>query len=285
MRGLAWLLPLPVAALVVANGAALVALALLFRLAGRLFDGEVAQRVVWIVVVFPTSFFLTAGYSESTYLLCAIGAVLAWHSGRHGWSALAAVGAVLARPVGVFTLTVPFVVGWVVRGRDRKLAPWLCLGALVGAGLVLLTYQLSLGDPLGFLHARTVRNLRVFSPLPAPESYWDVLWSEGFGVNLVRRLLNWSAVALVVATAIALWRWRQPELALLTAIAIAVPLYFHGGLFDAASMARYALAGFPLFIVLAKWLPEGKAGRAYDLGAQMLQIVLAVMFATWRWVE
>ncbi len=285
VRGLSWVLPLPVAALVVANVAALTALALLYRLAAILSGDEVARRTVWVLLLFPSSFFLSAAYSESTYLVCAIGAVLAWRSGRHGWAALAAIGAVLARPVGVFALTLPFVVGWFMRGRDRKHTPWLCLGAVVGAGLILVTYQLSLGDPLGFLHARTVQHLRVFSTLPGPESYWAVLWSEGVGANLMRRLANWSAVALVAAAAIALWRRREPELALLAAVTIAVPVYFHGGLFDAASMARYALASFPVFIVLARWLPEGHSGRAYDLGAQMLQIVLAVMFATWRWVE
>ncbi len=285
VRGLSWVLPLPVAALLVANVAALVALGLLYSLVSRMVGDELGRRSVWVLLLFPTSFFLTAGYSESTYLVCAIGAVLAWQAGRHGWATVAAVGAVMARPVGVFALTIPFVVGWLIRGRDRKQAPWLCLGALVGAGAILLTYQLALGDPLGFLHARTVQHLRVFSPFPGPDSYWDVLWNEGVGPNLMRRLLNWSAIALAGVAAVTLWRWREFELALLTVVSIAVPVYFHGGLFDAASMARYVLACFPMFIVLAKWLPRGNGARAYDLGAQMFQIALAIMFATWRWVE
>ncbi len=287
VRGLSWVVPLPVAALLIANVAAVVALGLLYTLARRMYGDELGRRSVWVLLLFPTSFFLTAGYSESTYLVCAIGAVLAWQAGRHGWAAVAAVGAVMARPVGVFALTIPFVVGWLVRGRDRKFAPWLCLGALAGAGAILLTYQIAVGDPLGFLHARTVQSLRVFSSLPDPDShwYWEVLWDEGVGPNLMRRLLNWSAVALVGVAALTLWRWREFELALLAAISIAVPVYFHGGLFDAASMARYALACFPVFLVLTKWFPQGSGARAYDLGAQMFQIVLAIMFATWRWVE
>lgn len=285
VRGLASLMPLPVAALVVANLAALVMLCLLYLWVSRRWGDELGRRTVWILLLFPTSFFMTAAYSESTYLLCAVGAVLAWQAGRHRWAALAAFGAVLARPVGVFALTVPFLVGWLMRGRERSRVPWLCLGAVAGAGAILLTYQLAVGDPLGFLHARTVQHLRVFSPLPGPSSYWGVLRDEGLGSNLMRRLENWSAVALALAAAAALWRSRDFELALLTAISIAVPVYFHGGLFDAASMARYALCCFPMFLVLAKWLPRGSRAQAYDLGAQMLQIVLAVMFATWRWVE
>jgi hypothetical protein len=112
-----------------------------------------------------------------------------------------------------------------------------------------------------------------------------VLADEGLGANLMRRLLNWSAIALVLGVTAYLLKRREVELALLSFTSLAVPFLFHASILDAASMARYALCAFPLFLVLARWLPDGNRGRLYDCFAQMLQALLAVLFATWRWVE
>jgi len=284
IRIVAVVMPLPYAALLVANGAAVGAIAVLYGLARELGDEALARRTVWIVLLFPTSFFLTAAYSESTYLLFAGGAVLAWRVRRPWLAALCAAAATMTRPIGVFCFTVPFLAGWLVCRRRLRDLPWLVVGSSVGAGLILLTYYLSTGDPFAFLHAPSVRHLRIFwqkEPVP----WLDVLADEGVGRNLMRRLLNWSAVALVGAVTIHLIRRKEIELGLLSLVALGVPLYFHGGAFDAASMARYALAAFPLFIVLARWAPDGLRARGLDLGGQMVQVVLAVLFAGWWWAE
>jgi hypothetical protein len=101
----------------------------------------------------------------------------------------------------------------------------------------------------------------------------------------MRRLLNWSALLLVVASSVHYLRRKELDLALLTLLSVAVPLYFQRTLLDAASMARYALCGFPIFIALARWAPDGTRARALDSGFQMLQVVLAVMFAAFEWAE
>ncbi len=284
VRLVAVVIPLPYAALLTANAAAVGAIAVLYGLARQLGDEALARRTVWIVLLFPTSFFLTAAYSESTYVLFGGGAVLAWKLRRPWLAALCAAAATMARPVGVFCFTVPFVVGWFAYRRRLRDMPWLVVGSAAGAGLVLLTYYLSTGDPFAFLHAPSVRHLRIFwqkEPVP----WFDVLADEGVSRNLMRRLLNWSAVALVGAVSVDLLRRKEIELGLLSLLAIGVPVYFHGGLFDAASMARYALGAFPLFIVLARWAPHGLRARGVDLGGQMVQVVLAMLFAGWWWAE
>jgi hypothetical protein len=101
----------------------------------------------------------------------------------------------------------------------------------------------------------------------------------------MRRLLNWCAVALVTAVSLRLlWR-REVELGVMCLVAIGVPLYFHRGLLDAASMARYSLAAFPMFLVLARWTPDGMRARGLDLGFQMLQALLAALFTAGVWAE
>jgi hypothetical protein len=66
---------------------------------------------------------------------------------------------------------------------------------------------------------------------------------------------------------------------------VALPFTFQRSLLDAASMGRYALVGFPVFLALARWVPDGPKARALDSGFQMVQVVLALCFATARWAE
>ena len=50
-------------------------------------------------------------------------------------------------------------------------------------------------------------------------------------------------------------------------------------------MPRFALAAFPLFFVLARWGGDGDRARVLGVAGAMLQVTLAVCFATWRWAE
>jgi hypothetical protein len=280
-----FVMPLPIAALVVANLAAIVALALLYVYVKKTSGAVLASRVVQIVLVFPTSFFLSAAYSESTYLALAIAVVLFWSNRQQARAGIAAILGSLTRPVGVVSLGVPFVIGWLVRSRRLRDFPWFAFGTIIGAGLVLLTYKLSTGDAFAFMHSPQVEALGRFARAEQSPAFLAVLWDEGWSRNLMRRFLNWSAILLVSVASLHFLRRKELELALLTLLAVAVPLYFQRTLLDAASMARYALCAFPIFIALARWAPDGLRARALDSGFQMIQIVLAVMFAAIEWAE
>jgi hypothetical protein len=285
VRAVAVVMPLPIAALLVANVAAMAALCLLFALVRRIDGVESARRALFIALLFPTSYFFTAAYSESTYLAFALGATLCWLDKRHAIGAVCVIAATLTRPIGAVCLSLPFLIGWLVRSRKFSELPWFTLGAPIGAAALLVTFRLATGEWLSFLTSSAVTNMRLFWDEPDPPPFWAVLADEGLGPNLMRRLLNWSAIALVLAVTLYLLKRRDVEFALICFGSILVPFFFHASVLDAASMARYALCAFPVFVVLARWLPGGTAGRMYDCFAQMLQAVLAVLFATWRWVE
>ena len=103
VRGVSWALgghPLP-ASLLVSNLSFLGALVVLYRLTAREWGRRVARNSVLLMALFPTSFFYLAPYSESTFLLCAVGAFAAARSRR--WPLAGALGALaaLTRNVGV----------------------------------------------------------------------------------------------------------------------------------------------------------------------------------------
>ena len=89
------------AAYLVSNIALLAALVVLYRLAEREYDQPTARRAVLYLCLFPTAFFLFDTYSESVFLLAAVGAFALARQGRWGWAGLVGIGATLTRSAGV----------------------------------------------------------------------------------------------------------------------------------------------------------------------------------------
>jgi hypothetical protein len=278
-------MPKPLAALVVSHLAAVVALGFLYAWIKSEVDEVTAKRAVEIALVFPTSYFLCAAYSESVFLLVATGTLLAWSRKKPWLAALGVVGACLSRPPGAIALTVPFVAEWLASRRKLREAPWFTLAAVPGLALLLLIYHASTGSRTGFASAPQVESLGKYAGTNSLSHFFGVLWEEGWSNNLMRRFLNWSALALVASSAVHFVRRKRFDLALLAVLPVAIPLAFQRTLLDAASMGRYALVGFPIFLSLARWVPSGARARTLDTAFQMAQLVLALNFATARWAE
>lgn len=290
VRAAGLVMPLVHASVLVANVANVMVLLLLHRwVRGEAPGGRaLARGAVRVALLFPTSFFLGVPYAESTYLVFLLGAFVAHREHRLWTAAVCVAFACLARPQGFLCATLPFVVSYLTSKPKRlRDAPWFTLASLMAlAGLFAIHLHAS-GDALGFLHARTVQSLGAFRQAreAAPPAFYLVLWDEGFGPNLVRRVLNWSALGLVSAATVTFARRRKFAEATLCVTSLAVPLYFHRTVFDAASMARYALLAFPIF----PWVAEHRSSeerRLYmDTTFAMAQLVLFCAYTGWYWVE
>lgn len=280
------IMPLPLAAVLVANLSAVVAACALYWIVRTLDGPDAARRSTWISLLFPTAFFLCAAYAESTYLAALCLMTLAWLQRRYAGAFVCATLATVSRPVGGFTSTIPFVIGWLWKSRTLSTVPWFVLGAPLGAAVLGGAHYWSTGNPLGFVASRNVRLLgKSWAYVRSPASWWAVLLDEGLGAPLMRRLLNWSAIGLVGSATVSWARRGEIEFALICLLSLAVPLYFQRSVFDAFGMARYAVVAFPLMIVLARWTPAGWRERGLDLVFAMLQVMLALVFATHRWAE
>ena len=89
------------AAYLVTNLCLLVALILLYRLTEREFDQATAGRAVLYLAIFPTAVFLFGLYSESVFLVAALGAFYLARRGHWWWAGVVGIGATLTRSVGV----------------------------------------------------------------------------------------------------------------------------------------------------------------------------------------
>jgi len=111
-----------VAGILISNVALLLATMLFYRLVAEEWGEPVADRAVWYWLIFPVAFFGTAVYSESLFLLCAIGSFYFARRGYWEVAALLGIGAAMTRLVGVILVPV-LLLEWWAQWRGRRLTP------------------------------------------------------------------------------------------------------------------------------------------------------------------
>jgi mannosyltransferase PIG-V len=152
---------LQVASLLVSNGCLIAASLLFVRLLRRDYDELVCRRAITFLMFNPVSFFLSAAYSESTFLLLSIAALLAARQDKwllaSVWggclSATRAPGLIIAAP-----LLAEYALQWRERGDAirqfvRAKLFWLAL-IPCGLALYLFYHYLARGDFFLPMHAQ-----------------------------------------------------------------------------------------------------------------------------------
>ncbi|MDT7808388.1 MAG: hypothetical protein QOJ70_2201 [Acidobacteriota bacterium] len=148
-----------IGALFISALASIAAGLLLYRLARLDEPEEVARTAVFLMLIFPTAYFLHIGYTESLFLALAMGAFLAarsrcwWAAGLlGGLAAMTRVNGLLLLPALLFEARAEYAASGRTR-LPRGLA-WLALVG-VGFGVYLFINWHVLGDPRAFLNAQS----------------------------------------------------------------------------------------------------------------------------------
>jgi len=263
------------AAFIVSGVASLAVALLLRRLA--LLDGtaEFASRAVWFLLIFPTSYFLHIGYTESLFVALILGAFLAARHER--WALAGCLGALacLTRINGLLLLPAFAVeVALLYRARGHFRREWLWIGLpVVGVLGYLLLNRVVYGDPLQFLHYQrehwyksfdwpwngiggSVRSIGWRTPADAQmvggqETLFIAL---GFGGAV--------ATALLLRPSYAVWMFGNWLLFTSTAFVLSVP--------------RYTLTLFPLYLLFARLA----AGRTWLLILTVWSLLFMALFVT-----
>ncbi len=280
-----------VAGLLVTNIALLLASILLYRLAALEWGEAVAGRAVWYLLIFPVSFFGSALYTESLFLLGAIGAL--YFARRGAWESAALLGivAALTRLIGVIVAPMLLAEWWMQRRAQPAEARPPLWGLLAPAAVPLgtLAYMLFLhrrfGDPLAFLHASSAWGRE---PQPVWVMLADLLRppSEGWAAALLAARLplnDWLdllTVLFFLVLGLVLLRQRRWSEALFVLLGALIPL--NSGLL--MSQRRYMWVLFPAFILLARWGERPWVDRAINTLFLMGLALLTALFATWYWV-
>jgi len=282
VRAVAMLLPgrtaIPLAGLLVANVALCAFLLLLHRHTAALLGPGAARGAILAVCLAPTSIFLSVPYSESAFLLAALGAIIAGRASRNLLAFGLAAAAALARPVGVL-IAIPL--GWEAwrrraekPGRLNRLAA--TLGAPAGLALYAGFCASRFGDPLAF----AARQTRWRGGMGPPWTFLvefanapSLHGPRGSSLDLLFALIALALVPVVL-------RRLGVGLAAYSLATVLLPL--STGLF---SFARLSLAAFPLFMAVGALAAERRSLRLplLVLGA-MLGGFLSALYAAGWWV-
>ena len=279
------------------------ALIYLYRFASdTLGDDHRASYAVWLTATFPFALFYGAIYSESLYLLGAIGAF--YHFRRREFWRAGAWGLLvgLTRPNGCF-LSVPLAIlalaAWIPEwlaggsaaakrsaiepaGRLTGLAPALTAAAMPGAGMLLYSAFIwwLTGNPIQWAagHLAWGRQYRGLSVL-VTERY-EYLSQGGlyaYTSQIPADLLNGLGALFVL---VAVWPVAR-RLGLAYAVFIAInllPPLAAGGFLSAG---RFSAVLFPAFVWFASAVPE-RHRPAWLASFMAVQAFNATLFYTWR---
>jgi Gpi18-like mannosyltransferase len=235
------------AAAVIVSGIASVAAGLLLqRLATLDAPAAAARNAVWFLFIFPTSYFLHIGYTESLFLAFVVGCVLAARQNCWALAGLLGACACFTRVNGLILGPTLVVEAWLQYRATRRIDwRWLWIGA-VGLGFVAylaLNYQVT-GDPFAFSKLMEERWFKKFTP---PWIGVRDVWLRIEGVNLTEGLHEFLFIVLGFLCTVWCWlrlrasyaTWMTLNWLLITSTAFVL------------SVPRYLLTFFPIFILFA----------------------------------
>jgi hypothetical protein len=246
-----------------------------------------ARRTLFLLAIFPASFFFSVAYSESVFLLVTAWTLLLLRRGRFAAAGGFGFFAALARPPGLL-VGVPFLVeAWRQRGRG----PWAFFRRVAWAALILAGLAAFMGylwwrfdDPLLFLRAQDAWNhARELPFLTLDDAIRQVLMREGTQVAQLTNGVNTTAAILALVAGAAMLRWN-PAGALYVLAGALVPLSLPISGTPVNSMARFVVVLFPVFVLLARWAARRPVLILLTILFLPLQVLLAGLFMRWYWV-
>ncbi|HSD82870.1 MAG TPA: mannosyltransferase family protein [Anaerolineae bacterium] len=263
------------AAFIVSNVAALGAALALYKLARLDLSEAEAQRGLFYFLIFPTAFFLTTNYTESLFILWA---VLSFYFARQGrWLQAGLVGALamLTRATAVALAVGLMAEWWTQRHTSRWRGLWLLLIPLAFA---LFVWYLQ-GQGLSFFEAQ----LRLFGRSPInlgalwPNLDWAHVQVDAMAQANLELDLGIGVLVLIGSLLVARrWRWSY---GLYGVLCIMLPLISGSTI----SLNRYALAAFPVPLMLVRNGHSGLLQQSYTIGATLLLALYTALFVQGYW--
>lgn len=269
------------AGFVLSNLCLAVAVVLLGRLVALELGSDPARRTVTLLLLFPTSFFFSACYTESLFLMLTMASFLAARR-RRWWLAGTVGGLAAATRLPGAVLVVPLALEYMQQNgfRLRRVRFDGAALALIPAGLGLFAWYCghAFGDPLAFLHNQAVWHGRPAHAVPGVGLLIGVAKAilrpdpsiHPFPLNL----LYVGAAAVAGVCLVGSFLVLRPAYGLWGLLVLSISAS-HGRI---DSLPRYVLVLFPIHIVLAVVARRRGAYWTMAVVSASLLVVLTVMF-------
>jgi hypothetical protein len=239
-----------ISAFVVSGVAAAVAAVLLYKLTRLDNSRATALKAVWLMLIFPSSFFLHIAYAESLFLALAIGCLYAARSDRWMVSGITGALAAMTRINGLIlipALATEAIQQFISSRKWRSQWLW-ALAPLGGFAAYLFANYTTTGDALAFLsiqHENWHKSLDW--PWRAIHGSFDLIRFGRPNEASIRGLEESLFIVLGLACSVAAWLTMRP--------AYASWMTLNWILFTSVGfilcIPRYTLVMFPIYILLA----------------------------------
>lgn len=269
-------------AFIVSTIASIATALLLERLVALDEPPAIARQAVWFLLIFPTSYFLHIGYTESVFMAVMLGCFLA--ARKQHWALAGVLGglASLARVNGLVLIPALLVEAWWQwRTTRRWNRQWLAIGgvALGFGGYLLLNYSVT-GDPLAFLQIQR-------------EHWYKSLAWPWYGIAETVRSIGWRTPA--EAHMLGVQELIYIVLGLVCTIFTCATLRPAYGVWMAGnwllltstsfimSTPRYVLIMFPIFILFARAARHERRRMALTIWSLMFMGLFISLFVQGLW--
>lgn len=263
-------------------------LIMLYKFVLLKFSREIAQKAIFYFLIFPSSFYLVAAYSESTFIFFAILSLYFAFQKRWLLASVFALLISLTRVIGI-VIIIPLILEYLtqINFSAKKLQAnvlWLFLTPL--GALSYMFYLLNtVGDPLYFLALQNAyyRSTSPLNPLTVLANYFNNLklaLLRGDIPFTTSILLDYLLTIVVLVSSFFVFKKIRISLGIYTFLIMLIPT-LTGSL---AANQRYALSAFPIFILLAQISKNPLINFSLTIIFLMLLTVSLTLFINGYWV-
>jgi hypothetical protein len=269
------------AGLFLAHLASLLAIRLLYETFHE-WGGQVAAlQTTFLLLLYPTSFFLFSVYTESLFLVTALLSLRQMRKHSWGWAGFWAFCAILTRLQGVALIIPMIYLMWRERlfFRIQNQGFGLALSALGGCVYLFVRTLYETDHILPLVESNL--HARLGSPW---ESYWYAIETLFSGQISFIDLLNFLIVSLFIILLFRGWKRIPLEYSLYAIGSLLLMLIRIVETQPLNSMLRYSLMLFPCFFVLDQAGENPWTRRLIIYTFMPLNLYLSAQFFLWGWV-
>ncbi len=264
--------------IVVSNVSFFLALAGLYIVSRRTRTPRQAVRGLWLMALFPSSYYFSAAYSESLFLMLIVFSFVFAYQRKWIWAAILMGLASLTWDLGVFGIPSLLWLVWRDFRIHQRLTKSLAHALEVSVIPVLFfsVYPAWLehifGNPLMFVWAEDHHWHRHFT--------W--IWTS-LHEDYLRDPLGFLASVLFLIILLAAIRRMPFEQWLFSAFALLIPLFSSAGTYP-MSMVRFVLTAFPLYLFVGGAIRKMETYFAVIAACSVFMAWLTGLFASGHWI-
>lgn len=288
------------AGILISNAFLFGSLVLLYRLTAYEFDDETAGRAVFYIAAFPTAFFFSAVYTESTFLFFSVGSLYFARKRQWSWAVFFGLLCSMSRIVGVLSFGVIGLEwlrhhGWTFSAIYRADAwrnvlkalrtDWGNLLIIFIVPLGLISYMVflyrSFGDPVAFSSVQSAWGREMIGPVAVLMRDARAFLTGNFLSGEIWYHIALDLLPTFAVLALLVWLWRNlgESYAILSALSVLIPLSS-----GSQSLSRYVLVVFPFFMALAYFGKHTILDRSLTILFSVFLGIFTGLFVNWIFI-